>query len=643
MTTEHDDKTTDAAGAQSEPIAVIGMSCRLPGAESLPAFWDLLAGGSSAIGDAPADRWDADGPAGGRRGGFLSAVADFDAPFFHVSPREAAAMDPQQRLVLELAWEALEDAGIVPEALRGSRTSVFVGTLRDDYTNLLYLHGTEAVTQHTMTGVNRGVIANRVSYYLGLHGPSLTVDAAQSSSLVAVHLACESLRNGEAGTALAAGVNLNLLAENLVTEERFGALSPDATTYTFDARANGFVPGEGSGVVVLKPLGRAQADGDRIYGVIRGSAVNNDGATDGLTVPSPAAQEAVLREAYERAGVGAHEVQYVELHGTGTPVGDPVEAAALGAALGSGRAPEAPLLVGSVKTNIGHLEGAAGIAGLIKTLLSLHHRLLPASLNFATPNPGIPLADLGLAVQQSLEPWPREDGELVAGVSSFGMGGTNCHVVLSGAPEPARAERDEARAGGTPPVLPWVLSGRDEAALRGQAGRLREFLAVRPEQAAQDTGRSLTAHRTVFDHRAVVVAADRDALLDGVAALASDTAAPSVVTGTAGQGKVAFLFTGQGAQRTGMGQELYEAFPAYAEAFDAVAAQLDPLLDRPIAEVIASGEGLDETGYTQPALFALEVALFRLLESWGIKPDYLAGHSIGELTAAHISGILTLP
>ncbi|EFL30367.1 polyketide synthase [Streptomyces viridochromogenes DSM 40736] len=352
----------DRHSGDNEPIAVVGLACRLPGADGPAAFWELL-GGTSAITDVPRDRWGAGEPSAVRRGGFLDDVAGFDASFFAVSPREAAAMDPQQRLVLELVWEALEDAGILPASLRSTRTSVFVGTLRDDYTNLLYQRGTDAIGQHTMTGVNRGVIANRVSYHLGLHGPSLTVDAAQSSSLVAVHLACESLRSGESTTAIAAGVNLNLLAENTVTEQRFGALSPDGVTYTFDARANGFVPGEGGGVVLLKPLRQAVADGDRVYGVIRGSAVNNDGATDGLTVPSRAAQEEVLRTAYQRAEIAAGAVQYVELHGTGTPVGDPVEAAALGAVLGAGRPEHEPLRVGSVKTNIGHLEGAAGIAG----------------------------------------------------------------------------------------------------------------------------------------------------------------------------------------------------------------------------------------------------------------------------------------
>ncbi|MFD3946020.1 SDR family NAD(P)-dependent oxidoreductase [Streptomyces sp. NPDC058579] len=641
------DTDTDTDTERNEPIAVVGMSCRLPGADGPTAFWDLLAGGVSAIGDVPADRW-AEGAAGAlSRGGFLDGVADFDAAFFGVSPREAAAMDPQQRLVLELAWEALEDAGIVPASLRGSRTAVFVGTLRDDYTNLLYQYGAEAVTQHTMTGVNRGVIANRVSYLLGLQGPSLTVDSAQSSSLVAVHLACESLRNGESTAALAAGVNLNLLAENTVTEQRFGALSPDGTTYTFDARANGFVPGEGAGVLVLKPLRRAVADGDRIYGVLRGSAVNNDGATDGLTVPSSDAQKQVILAARERAGVAAEEVQYVELHGTGTPVGDPVEAAALGAALGAGRDAERALRVGSVKTNIGHLEGAAGIAGLIKTLLSLHHRQLPPSLNFIEAGPAIALDELGLAVQQELTAWPEPERPLVAGVSSFGMGGTNCHVVVAQAPARGGAEGSEdteAAGGPAPAVLPWSVSGAGPAALRAQAERLLAFGSSEDAVVSPvDVGWSLAATRTAHSHRGVVLGSDRAELLAGLRALVEGRIAPGVVSGVAAPGKTAFLFTGQGAQRAGMGTELYETYPVYAAAFDEACAALDVHLDRPIAEVIRTGHLLDQTAYTQPALFAVEVALYRLVESFGLRPHYLAGHSIGELTAAHISGILDLP
>ncbi|MBT2479355.1 type I polyketide synthase [Streptomyces sp. ISL-94] len=652
MTNNRNSLESQAPRGNDGAIAVIGMSCRLPGAQSPEAFWQLLRSGTEAITDMPPGRWSTTEPDAGpgmRRGGFLDSVGDFDAGFFDISPREATAMDPQQRLVLELAWEALEDAGIVPRSLRETRTAVFVGTLRDDYTSLVNQYGEQAITQHTMTGVNRGIIANRVSYHLGLRGPSLTVDAAQSSSLVAVHLACESLRSGESTTAIAAGVNLNLLDASAVTEERFGGLSPDGTTYTFDARANGFVRGEGGGAVILKPLAQAVADGDRIHGVIRASAVNNDGATAGLTVPSGQAQQQVFREAYEKAGTDPSEVQYVELHGTGTPVGDPIEAGALGRVLGAARAPGDPLLVGSAKTNVGHLEGAAGIVGLLKALLSLTHREIPASLNYETPNPAIDLDGLGLAVASELTGWPHPERPLVAGVSSFGMGGTNVHVVVEEAP----GAEGRGRAGGAggaepageaaPGLLPWVLSAKSADALRAQAAKLHTLVTEGDADPA-DIGWSLATTRTSFDHRAVVVGADRAGLLAGLKELAGGLPGEGagVVAGQVQGGRTAFLFTGQGSQRVGMGRELYEVFPVFAEAFDAVAAVLDPLLERPVGEVIVSGEGLDSTGFAQPALFAVEVALFRLVESWGVVPDFVVGHSVGEFAAAHVAGVLSL-
>ncbi len=573
MTTNRNSVESRASRGDDKAIAVIGMSCRLPMAFGPADFWQLLHGGTGAITDVPPGRWDTTEPPAGsgvRRGGFIDGIGDFDAAFFGISPREAAAMDPQQRLVLELAWEALEDAGVVPARLRDSRTAVFVGTLRDDYTSLANQYGEQVITQHSMTGLNRGVIANRVSYYLGLRGPSLTVDAAQSSSLVAVHLACESLRSGESTTAIAAGINLNILGESAVTEERFGGLSPDGTAYTFDARANGFVRGEGGGAVILKPLAQAEADGDRIYGVIRGSAVNNDGATPGLTVPSREAQREVIREAYEKAGISPSDVQYVELHGTGTPVGDPIEAGALGDVFSSHRAPGDPLLVGSAKTNVGHLEGAAGMVGLLKALLSLTHREIPASLNFETPNPAIDLDGLGLSVPRELTAWPHPDRPLVAGVSSFGMGGTNCHVVLTEAPAPETAEAGPAAVDApvaAPAVLPWILSGRDADALRAQAAKLRAFAAT-SEAGTADLGWSLLTTRTTFDERAVVLADGKDAYLAGLDTLVDGTPGTGVVTGNVRDGRLGFLFTGQGAQRAGMAQELYASFPAFAAAFD---------------------------------------------------------------------------
>ncbi|WP_049580006.1 beta-ketoacyl synthase N-terminal-like domain-containing protein, partial [Streptomyces sp. SBT349] len=419
------------------------MSCRLPQAPGIDALWRLLREGTSAITEVPEGRWPDDAFSdsdvtdeerkGLRWGGFLDSVDGFDAGFFGISPREASVMDPQQRLMLELAWEALEDAGSAPQTRDGQHTGVFVGAASNDYAVLLDRQGPAARTSHANAGVQHSIIANRVSYALGLQGPSFAVDAGQSSSLVAVHMACESLRHGESTIALAGGVNLNLLPDSTLAVARFGALSPDGRCHTFDARANGYVRGEGGGVVVLKPLSRALADGDRVYCVIRGSAVNNDGGGEGLTVPSRIAQEDVIRLACGRAGIRPGELEYVELHGTGTRVGDPVEAAALGAVagVGAGREADAPLIVGSAKTNVGHLEAAAGIVGLLKTALCLGHGELVRSLNFETPHPEIPLQELRLRVSGENADWASPS---VAGVSSFGMGGTNCHVVLSSAP-----------------------------------------------------------------------------------------------------------------------------------------------------------------------------------------------------------------
>ncbi|MDH6131105.1 polyketide synthase 12 [Kitasatospora sp. MAA4] len=594
---------------QNDAIAVIGMACRFPQAPTIESLWELLSGDAHAITARPAGR--GNGGPGIDQGGFLDQVDLFDAAFFGVSPREAAFMDPQQRLMLEVTWEALENAGIVPAQLNGRRLGVFIGTIWDDYAKLIYRDGVDGTTQHTTTGIHRSIIANRISYFLGVNGPSLVVDSGQSSSLVAVHLACESLRSGEIEAAVVGGVNLALLAETTELSARWGGLSPDGRCYTFDSRANGYVRGEGAGAVLLKPLSRALADGDLIHCVIRGSAVNN-GSDDSLTTPSRAAQEDVLRRAYARAGVAPAQVQYVELHGTGTPVGDPIEAAALGAVLGQARDAGQPLRVGSVKTNLGHLEGAAGIAGLIKAALALRHREIPASLNFESPNPAIPLAELKLRVQQERGPWPDAERTLLAGVSSFGMGGTNAHVVLEQAPVVSAVVAE----GVAPVVTPWVVSGRTASALAGQVERLRSaVVGLRPV----DVGWSLAVGRSVFEHRAVLVGDE-------------------TVEGVAGSGRVAVMFTGQGAQRVSMGQELYEAFPVFAAALDEVLGHLDPSL----REVILSGTGLDETGNTQPALFALEVALFRLVELWGVKPEVLAGHSIGEIAAAHVAGVLSL-
>jgi acyl transferase domain-containing protein len=605
--------------AVSEPIAIVGLSCRLPQAPDVAAYWRLLADGVDAIGEAPEDRWV--GTSTHRLGGFLDAIGDFDADFFGISPREAAAMDPRQRLVLELSWEALEDAGIVPNALRDRAVGVFVGAMGDDYAVLADRLAT--IGRHTMTGVHRGIIANRVSHVLGLRGPSITVDTAQSSSLVAVHLACESLRRGESDVAIVGGVNLNILAEANENVARFGALSPDGRCYTFDARANGFVRGEGGGVAVLKPLSQALADGDLVYCVVAGGAVNHDGTSSALAVPNAVAQQQVISAAFADAGIDRALVQYVELHGTGTPVGDPVEAAALDAALGR------PVLVGSVKTNIGHLEAAAGIAGLLKVALSIRHRALPPSLNFDTPHPSIPA---NLTVHTALTPWPRADEPLVAGVSSFGMGGTNCHLVLREASHPIADPVPE------PVALAWPISGRTPEAVRALAARL-----VSVEGDAVDIGFSLATTRTRFRHRVVVVGRDRAELTASLAALADGTDAVGVVRGIAGPlGRTVFVFPGQGSQWAGMAGEMLDTVPVFAASIRACADALAPHVDWSLEDVLRSGTALDRVDVVQPVLFAVMVSLARTWQSCGVEPAAAVGHSQGEIAAAHVAGALSL-
>ncbi|WP_244948827.1 type I polyketide synthase [Micromonospora endolithica] len=637
---------------------MVGISCRLPRADDPAAFWRLLRDGSDVVSgthgarrrDVPdSDAEIAVAGAGGRaRAGLLDDVATFDAEFFGITGAEAVEMDPQQRLMLELGWAALEDAGIVPGKLAGSATGVFVGATGDDYAALLARRGLRGLTPHTLTGTGRGIIANRVSYALGLRGPSVTVDAAQSSSLVAVHLAAESLRTGESTVALAGGVNVILGHGSTARTALFGALSPDGRCHTFDERANGFVRGEGGVFVVLKTLDRAVGDGDDIYCVIRGSAVNNDGATGSLTTPSADAQADVIRAACRNAGVAPADVQYVELHGTGTRVGDPVEAAALGAAYGPGRPAGSPLLVGSVKTNIGHLEGAAGVAGLLKAILSIRHRQLPPSLHFRRPNPRIDLNGWKLRVLTEPTAWPVPDAPL-AGVSSFGMGGTNCHVVLSGPPPALPPAAPPPAPAPAPGPMVWPLSGRTAGALRDQAGRLAAHLVTHGRLEPRAVGHALATTRTAFDHRAVLIGDDEEQLRNSLRQLAEGRPGTGVVRGRRGpDGRLAFLFSGQGSQYATMGRGLYRTYPVFAETFDRIGELLDPGLGTPLAAVVHAEDGaepggrLHDTQYTQAALFAVEVAVYRLLESWGLRPDVLIGHSVGELAAAHVSGVLSL-
>ena len=631
--------------AQDEPLAILGMACRFPNAPSPEAFWRLLREGLSAITEAPRERWDADalfdpdlaapGKMNTRWGGFLDRIDGFDPMFFGVSPREATAMDPQQRLMLELSWEALEDAGIVPGTLKGSQTGVFFGSIWDDYATLLYQHGTQAITQHTVMGHHRSILANRVSYTLGLHGPSMTIDSACSAALVAVHLACESLRRGESTLALAGGVNLNIIPESTIGVSKFGGQSPDGRCFTFDARANGYVRGEGGGVVVLKRLSRALADGDPISCVIRGGAVNNDGASNGLSAPNPLAQEALLRLACRRAGVKPADVQYVELHGTGTPLGDPIEASALGAVLGRARAAERPLLVGSAKTNVGHLEGAAGIVGLLKVVLCIKHAELVPSLNFETTNPYIPLTALNLQVQRALGPWPDADLPLLAGVSSFGMGGTNCHVVVSEWPSarvdilPLSAESPEALRAQARQWLQALVSSASRAPLSLLCGR-----------AAARSGAS--AHRIAVTGRSCrEIEQHLQGFIDGQTSVgvsvgrAEPDAAPRVV----------FVFAGQGAQWLGMGRRLLHSEPVFRARIEQCSHLIQQYLGWSLLDELAvdrQSSRLDQIDVSVPAIVAIEIAVAELWRAWGIEPAAVVAQSIGEIAAAHVASVLSL-
>lgn len=627
-------------GAADEPIAIIGMACRFPGAPNLAAFWQLLRDGVDAISEVPRERWDAEawaaaepgspGAAGARRGGFLGQVDRFDPLFFGISPREAITMDPQQRLMLELTWEALEDAGIVAETLKGTQTGVYVGAAWEDYARVLYQQGAQAITQHTVTGHHRSILANRVSYVLGLQGPSLSLDSACSSALVAIHLACEGLQRGDATMALAGAVNLNLLPESTHAMVKFGALSPDGRCATFDAGANGYVRGEGGAVVVLKRLSRALADGDPIACVIRGSAVNNDGASNGLTAPNPVAQEALLRAAYRRAGIAPGDVQYVELHGTGTQLGDPIEASALGAVLGKGRPAEAPLLVGSGKTNVGHLEGAAGMVGLIKAALCIAHRRLAPSLHFSAPNPHISFADLNLRVQAQEGPWPAPERPLVAGVSSFGMGGTNAHVVVSEWP--------------SPPVAIFPLAAESAEALHGEARGWLEALETARGREPLVTPKLPPPS----EHRLAITARSHGELTQGLRDFLEGKASPRLATGRAASSgpRVVFVFAGQGAQWLGMGRSLLHREPVFRAALEGCGRLIQQRLGWSLLDELNAGperSRLDHVEVGWPVSIAVQIALTELWRTWGVEPAAVIGHSGGEIAAAHVGGALSLP
>ncbi|UXA07681.1 SDR family NAD(P)-dependent oxidoreductase [Mycobacterium sp. SMC-2] len=638
------------ACAADEPIAIIGIGCRFPGADGPAAFWQLLADGVDAISEIPPDRWDADafydadpsapGTSVTRRAGFVPGIDKFDFAFFGISPRESAQMDPQQRLVLEVAWEALEDAGQVPERLAGSDTGVFVGISTTDYANLR-AGQLELVDAYTGTGNALSIAANRLSYFYDFHGPSMAIDTACSSSLVAVHLACRSLRDGECSLALAGGVNVILSPALMINFTKARLMAPDGRSKTFDAGADGYVRGEGAGMVVLKPLSRALADNDPIYAVIRGTAINQDGRTNGLIAPSRQSQEAVLAAAYRRAGLSPGTAQYVEAHGTGTFLGDAIEANALGTVLGEGRPPGSPCMIGSVKTNIGHLEAAAGVAGLIKVALALQHKAIPPSLNFVEPNPEIPFDSLPVRVAQTLTPWPENGGRAVASVSSFGMGGTNAHAVLTEAPQVRSAVPAPGAAPDRAELLP--LSARSPEALAALADRYESALASGVGLA--DLCYTAGARRGHLEHRLAVVADSPAAMSESLAAYRNGQSRPGISAGQCRPGErsdVVFVFPGQGSQWVGMGQRLQAQEPVFREALAACDRALKPCLGSSVLEALAEDTELTDIGLIQPAIFAVQVALAALWRSWGVEPTAVVGHSMGEVAAAHVAGALSL-
>ncbi|HXS86519.1 MAG TPA: type I polyketide synthase, partial [Mycobacterium sp.] len=646
----------DESQGVNEGFAVVGYALRVPGAANAEQFWDVLQQGRDAVSEVPPDRWDveeyydpdpnAPGKIVSRRAGFIEDVTGFDAAFFGLSKRETMLIDPQHRLLLETAWQAVEHSGTAPSALANTQTGVFMGLGTHDYLGLISEQLSPAeIEAYVAIGTSSAAGAGRISYGLGLHGPAVSVDTACSSSLVAIHQACQALRFGECDLALAGGVNVMLSAKTAMTFSHAHMLAPDGKCKTFDASADGYVRGEGCGVVVVKRLGDAIRDGDRIRAVIRGSAINQDGASGGLTVPNGVAQQRVITEALRRAGVAAGDVDYLEAHGTGTSLGDPIEVQAAGAVLGEGRDAERPLLIGSVKTNIGHLEAAAGIAGLIKVILSLEHQMLPKHLNFENPSPHIPWDRLAVRVVDEAHQWERNGRPRIAGVSSFGFSGTNAHVIVQEAPvaevdRVAAAPVDDRRFS----LLP--LSARSPAALVELAEGYGNWLDANPDASLADLCLTAGAGRSHFEHRAAVMANSIESAHESLRALAEDRPATGLVRGDCtDKPKTAWLFPGQGSQYAGMAGELFDTEPVFAHTMSRCAAAVAEVLEKPLLDVIFDPEGdetLRQTAYAQPALFAVEMGLARLWQSWGFEPDVVIGHSVGQYTAACVAGVFSL-
>lgn len=640
--------------AHREPIAIIGIGCRFPGGANDPdAFWNLLHDGVDAVRPIPPERWDTRifDDLGLEKQiawqcGLVDNIDQFDPQFFNISPREANTMDPQQRMVLEVSWQALENAGVTGEQLTGSLTGVFMGVSISDYAQILRAQNPTEVDIYAATGGAINAISGRVAYALGLNGPTVSVDTACSSSLVAIHLACLSLRSGETTMALAGGVNAVLNPEPYLSFARWGMMAPDGRCKTFDERADGFVRGEGCGVLVLKRLSDAQANGDRILAIIRGSAVNNDGRSSGLTVPSGRAQAAVVRAALKDAGVKPGQVSYVETHGTGTAIGDPIEVEALGSVLGEGRPADFPLVLGSVKTNIGHLESASGVAGLIKVVLSMQNGEIPPILHLQQRSSRIPWPQFPVEVPVEPRPWPAGDQPRLAGVSSFGFTGTNAHVILEESPH--QAETASSASSAEAPAHLLVLSGKTARALTDQAEQYARYLSRETDTPINRICRTAALNRTAMHYR-LAVAGTREEMQAALSAYAAGETPKGVFNGQAergGPGKIAFLFTGQGSQWAGMGKQLYEQQPVFREALDRCAKLLRSYLPEPLLSVIFPEDDnaplLNHTTYTQPALFALEYSLAMLWQSWGIKPHAVLGHSVGEYAAACAAGVFSL-